>query len=203
MHAPIYLIRHGETEWNRAGRLQGHGDSALTPLGRAQAALVGRTLRTVLDGHGPPHFVVSPLGRTRATASIVAEAMGLPDMDMAHDDRLREVAFGDWEGRRFDEIERETPGTLARRDADVWRFVPPGGESYAMLAARIRPFLDDITQPGTRPLVIVSHGGTGRVMRGLYLRLGDADTLAQDQPQGAFYRLSHGTAARIEADEEA
>ena len=70
----IYLVRHGETEWNRIGRMQGHLDAPLTMRGEAQARAVGETLCELgVDGF---HMVASPLGRTRATAAIIAQALG-------------------------------------------------------------------------------------------------------------------------------
>ena len=191
----IYLVRHGETEWNRIGRMQGHLDAPLTSRGEAQARAVGETLRDLeVDGFD---LVASPLGRTRATAAIIARALGRDPEAMTTDERLMEMTWGDWDGLTRAEIEARDPDAWARRKAGKWDYCPPGGgESYALVALRVADWLAD-RNPGL-PLIVVSHGGTGRVVRGLYGRLTQAETLAQEEPQGAFHRLIDGQVGRID-----
>ena len=103
MPAPtLYYIRHGETAWNVLGRLQGTQDIPLNDLGRRQAARAGAILGDLLarDGYDQarPAFVASPLGRARATMELVRGALHLPPHDYAIDARLREIAYGTWEG---------------------------------------------------------------------------------------------------------
>ncbi|MCH7942426.1 MAG: histidine phosphatase family protein [Proteobacteria bacterium] len=86
----IYLVRHGETEWNRAGRMQGQLDSPLTARGEAQALRIGETLCELLDGVDF-ELVASPLGRTRATAAIIARALDRDPEAMTTDERLMEM----------------------------------------------------------------------------------------------------------------
>ncbi len=124
----IYLVRHGETEWNRAGRVQGHLDSPLTRRGEAQAQAVGAALGALLDGDDVA-LVASPLGRTLATARIIRRALGRDAAAIATDDRLREISWGDWDGLTFEEIEARDPGELARRRDGRGDQRPPGGES--------------------------------------------------------------------------
>ncbi len=194
----IYLVRHGETEWNHAGRVQGHLDSPLTARGEDQARRVGRTLANLIGAGDGFAMVASPLGRTLHTAAIIRAAMGLAPDDFPTDDRLMEITWGAWDGLTRDEIDAGEPGVMARRLQNHWRFVPPGGgESYAMVADRIGGWLDGIAQ-GQR-LVVVAHGTTGRVLRGLYAGLGEAETLALAEPQDAFFRLHGGAIERIDA----
>lgn len=87
----IYLVRHGETEWNRAGRMQGQLDSPLTERGQAQARAVGETLAELTNGANGLALVASPLGRTMATATIIAEA--LDSLNIATDARLMEMSW--------------------------------------------------------------------------------------------------------------
>ena len=193
----IYLVRHGETEWNRAGRMQGHLDSPLTPRGEAQARAVGETLRELIDGDGFD-IVASPLGRTRATAALIAEALGAGSPGaIATDRRLMEMSWGEWDGLTRSEIEARNPGALARRRDDHWDHLPPGGESWAATALRVTSFLADMDSD--RPLIVVSHGGTGRVIRGLYGGLPRDQILALEQPQDAFHLLRDGQVGRIDA----
>ena len=192
----IYLVRHGETEWNRAGRMQGHLDAPLTARGEAQARAVGETLREL--GVGRFSLVASPLGRTRATAAIIARVLGRDPEDTATDDRLMEMTWGAWDGLTNAEIETRDPGALARRKADHWNYRPPvGGESYARMSLRVADWLAGLDDDRSR--IVVSHGGTGRALRGLYGALSQAETLAQEEPQDAFYRLHDGLIGRIES----
>jgi broad specificity phosphatase PhoE len=94
----IYLCRHGQTEWNRAHRLQGQCESDLTPLGRAQAGAMGDLLHDLMqrDTDRPWRIVASPLRRARDTAGIIGARLGLP---VEFDDRLMELTVGEWEGR--------------------------------------------------------------------------------------------------------
>ena len=94
----LYLVRHGETEWNRAGRMQGGLDSPLTARGRDQARRIGLLLRDLIGRPEDCAMVVSPLGRARQTAGIIAEAMGIDGGLFVVDPLVREVTWGDWNG---------------------------------------------------------------------------------------------------------
>lgn len=189
----IYLVRHGETLWNREGRMQGQLDSPLTTRGEDQARRVGEALRGLVDKD--ISMISSPLGRTRRTAEIVCEALDRDVASCTHDDRLKEMTWGSWDGLTRDEIEVRDPGALARRAQDRWQYVPPGGESYRMLAARVQSWLDDV--PAEIHLVVVAHGAVGRVLRGLYAGLPRGEALSLEEPQDAFFRLYGGGIERI------
>lgn len=202
MHHPIYLFRHGETVWNAERRAQGHLDSPLTAAGREQARAMGQRLAEELRlaGYEPASVVVraSPLGRVRETLTIAAEAAGLAHDEQCLDHRLREMSWGDWDGLTGVEIEARWPGAMAARRLDHWNYRPPAGESYVMAVERARPALDEIAMlAAERPVAVFAHGGIGRVLRGLFLRVPDSEILTMDQPQDAFYRLHGGAAARI------
>ncbi len=207
MHHPIYLFRHGETVWNAERRAQGHLDSPLTAAGREQARAMGQRLAEELRlaGYEPASVVVraSPLGRVRETLVIAAEAAGLAHDERCLDPRLREMSWGDWDGLTGVEIEARWPGAMAARRLDHWNYRPPAGESYVMAVERARPALDEIAAlAAERPVAVFAHGGIGRVLRGLFLRVPDAEILTMDQPQDAFYRLHGGAAARIATEAE-
>lgn len=151
-------------------------------------------------GYEPSNVAVraSPLGRVRETLAIVAAVSGLAHDNRCFDLRLREMSWGHWDGLTGAEIEAGWPGAMAARRLDHWRYQPPGGESYGMAAERAQPALDDIAVlAAERPVAVFAHGGIGRVLRGLFLRVPDAEILTMDQPQDAFYRLHRGAAARI------
>ncbi len=161
------FIRHGETDWNAEGRLQGHRDIPLNARGRAQARAAGRRAGDLLKAMGSAperaRFEVSPLGRTRETAELARTAMGLPAAGYACEPRLIEFSFGAWEGLTWPEVKLGNAAALRQRHGDKWRFVPPGGESYAQLADRVTPWLATVTDD----LVVVSHGGVARALMAL------------------------------------
>src|SRR5438270_5545218 len=94
----LIFIRHGETDWNVEGRLQGQRDIPLNDNGRAQARRNGTAIKTAMPEAAGFDFLASPLSRSRETMEIVRAAMGLPPRHYATDDRLKELTFGDWEG---------------------------------------------------------------------------------------------------------
>lgn len=171
MAAPtIYYVRHGQTEWNAAGRLQGHRDVPLNAHGRSQAVAAGRALAGLLAQRGADArrlpFIASPLGRARQTMELLRAALDLDPGGYLLDDRLREVAYGDWEGSTLMEARARSPELFAARERDKWSVAPPGGESYADLAERVRSWLATVSAD----TVVVAHGGTMRaVMVGLGL----------------------------------
>ncbi len=192
----LYLLRHGETEFNLEGRLQGQRDSPLTARGRAQARAHGALLKELIAEPETWRVVASPLGRAMDTARLACAELGLPETAIKTDPRLKEIAYGDWEGLTYDEVQLRYPDGWAARERDPWDYVVPGGESYEMLAARAGAFLDEVEQN----TIVVSHGGTGRVLRGLYGRLPVPEIKTLEQPQDAIFRLTQGTVARIDHD---
>jgi len=195
--APLYLLRHGETAWNLDRRMQGSRDSDLTARGRAQAAAMGRALASELAREpGPTVFLRSPLGRTCETALIVGHELGLDPAGWRDDPRLAELRYGDWEGSTWAEIEVDHPDAMARWRADPEGFCPPGGESHFDLRRRSAAVLAEIIASGTRT-VVVSHGVSGAVLRGLHLGLDARAMFVLDKPQDAFFRLLDGREERI------
>lgn len=135
--AQIYLLRHGETEWNALGRFQGHFDSPLTAKGRAQALAAGRRLNDLAPQADT--IVSSPLGRARQTVEIISS---LNEYPTAHwDDRLAEVSIGSWDGLTHIDIEACWPGKLDGSSPFDWFFKSPDGEPYASVVARARDWL--------------------------------------------------------------
>lgn len=190
----IYLVRHGQTEFNRDDRFQGQVDSPLTELGIAQARAVGARLAALAaEDPGDWRIVVSPLGRARATARIVAEIMGLPEPVV--DPRLTEVSYGDMEGLTRPEVDARWPhmaglrGTFGRA---------PGGETLDELGARARSWLAEHGGRADRRLIAVAHASIGRMLRGVYAGLPIEETRLLETPQDAFHRLHEGRVQRID-----
>jgi probable phosphoglycerate mutase len=200
---PLYVLRHGETAWNLDRRMQGSKDSALTARGRAQAIAMGRALAAELAREpAPTVFLRSPLGRTCETALIVGRELGLDPGQWRNEPRLAELRYGDWEGSTWKEIEANQPDALASWRADPERFCPPGGETHFELRRRSAAVLADIVASGTRT-VVVSHGVSGAVMRGLLHGLDARAMFVLEKPQDAFFRLLDGREERILAALEA
>ena len=193
MPAPtIYYIRHGETEWNADGRLQGTRDIPLNALGRQQAADAGSILADLFarDGRSEQSlaFVASPLGRARSTMELVRGALKLPPDEYTVDYRLREIGYGDWEGSTLKQMQASDPEVFAKRQADKWTVPPPGGESYAAVQIRMRDWYDSLLVD----TVAVAHGGTARALMvalGIETSASAADLTIE---QGAVYVFSDG-----------
>lgn len=154
----VYFIRHGETDWNAQGRLQGQRDIPLNDRGRAQAEAAGARLRALAPHYASLDYVASPLGRTRETMERLRAALSLDAAAYRTDDRLKEITFGAWEGLTWKEVRARDPRGAAGRERDKWGFVPPGGESYGDLAERVAP----VFAAFLRDTVVVSHGGVAR-----------------------------------------
>lgn len=171
----LVLLRHGQTDFNVAGIMQGHLDSVLTADGIAQATAVA----PVMARFEPDRIISSDLRRAFDTAELVGNACGLP---VKVDPRLRETHLGEWQGKSVAEVEQAYPGAIAqwRRDP-TW--APPGGESRVDVAARARPVIDELdveysatgipgdpNDPESSTAVVVAHGG---VIAGLVCSLLD------------------------------
>jgi len=167
MATPLYFVRHGETDWNVEGRLQGQSDIHLNAVGRAQATTSGQILHELLarDGRSAAEFdfVASPLLRARETMELIRTALGLDPLAYRIDPRLLELSFGVWEGSTIAEIRARDPGAVAERERDKWGFVPPGGESYEQLSKRIGAWYATLH----RDSIAVAHGGTARALMAL------------------------------------
>jgi broad specificity phosphatase PhoE len=188
----IYYIRHGETEWNAEGKLQGAQDIPLNDLGRQQAANAGSILAGLFarDGRNDQSFpfVASPLGRARSTMELVRGALKLPPHDYSVDDRLREIGYGHWEGSTLAQMQASDPDVFAQRQADKWTVPPPGGESYASVQLRMRDWYDSLLGD----TVAVAHGGTARALM-VALGLETPDSAADlTIEQGAVYVFGEG-----------
>jgi len=186
----IYYIRHGETAWNAAGRLQGAQDTALNDLGRAQAVRAGNILSDLLarDGRDKSQlpYVASPQLRARTTMELMRGALELPPAHYTTDDRLREIGYGKWEGFTLGEMEAADPVFFARRLADKWRVAPEGGETYEAVQQRMAEWYAEVKTD----TVVVAHGGTARALM-VALRFETPESAA-DLPiaQGAVYVFS-------------
>ena len=182
----LYVLRHGQTEWNAIKRHQGHKDSALTPTGVSHARTQARILRDALDDPAKVDFFSSPSGRAWQTAGYALAQFAHP---VRPDARLMEVSFGAWEGLTDAEVDAVYPGNRAVTDMFDWHFTAPGGERLEDLIARTTQFLNDLR----RASVIVTHGITSRVLRGVWLGLDRRGMSDLEGGQGNVFHLGGGT----------
>jgi alpha-ribazole phosphatase len=189
------LVRHGETAWNAAGRLQGQGNPPLNAQGQRQAAALARAIAT----ESVQAVYSSDLQRARQTAHSIAMALGLP---VRHEAGWREMAFGRWEGLTWAEIQQHDPAALAAWQADPLHVAPPEGETLAQVHERVRAaFAGLVAHRGH--IVVVSHGGPLRLLLCLTLGLppqahwrfllqpGSLSALHLDEPGAVLTRLNH------------
>ena len=185
---PLYFIRHGETDWNKQGLIQGWTDTELNERGHAQARALGAALAAIPGLATEFRFIVSPLTRTRQTMEHIAGALSLDGSKVDIDPAVRELGFGVWEGKPIWQL-KDSP--LYPADAEsryFWR--PEGGESYEDGNSRIEGWFGAIDGP----TVVVAHGAIGRCLIGYTADLGPAEVVALKTPQGCYWKLENGQA---------
>ena len=154
----IIIIRHGETEWNKTGRFQGHSDVPLSAEGRAQAEALGRNLAV---DHVDAIYA-SDLTRAMETAAPLAARFGLP---VISDPQLRELNFGAWEGRNFNDVNAENPNAMKNFYTDPEQADIPESEPFPEFQRRIAGRVREIVaQERGKRIVIVSHGASIRIL---------------------------------------
>jgi broad specificity phosphatase PhoE len=191
----VFVVLHGQTEWNREGRLQGHADSSLTEVGRDQARAVARTLRARGVGSNTYRIVCSPLGRTRETARIIADDLGFDAAAISDEPLLKEVSVGSWEGLTRAQVEAIWPQQISGSSPHNWCFRSPDGETYADLAARLSRWL--ASNPYHDDLVVVTHGVASRVLRGPYGNYATDEALRFEINRADVLHLTNGHVVTI------
>jgi broad specificity phosphatase PhoE len=190
----IYFVRHGQTEWNAAARMQGQQDSDLNDVGRRQAEEHGRLLARL----GVDALYVSPLNRARQTLAIVQRFVAL---DARADDRIKEWNCGLWSGQFRAEVRKRWPHEWAALEADPYHYRGPGCENYPDMIARSRPFVEELLASPERRIAVISHGMIGRVMVGTLMGFDESAMLDFRQPNDVIYRVrlhAEGGSARLD-----
>ncbi|MCS4535344.1 histidine phosphatase family protein [Corynebacterium sp. HS2168-gen11] len=161
----LILLRHGQTEFNATGRMQGHLDTQLSPIGRQQAEAAADFLETLHI----TKIVASDLSRAYDTAVAVGQRL---NVSVQQDPRLRETDLGQWQARSHAELDADFPGLRAYwRHDPTW--APPGGESRIDVAKRARAVVDELMEAYKQwddsTVLIVAHGGTISALTGSLL----------------------------------
>jgi len=181
----LYILRHGETEWNAENRMQGALNSPLTPQGEMDAVRQGEILRSRdLTGFC---FFSSPQGRAFQTAGIALARLA---DHIRTDDRLAEIGVGEWSGLLRKDLPMPTgPNAVMQQYA-----MAPGGEGFAAVKTRTKAFLDGLTGP----TVIVTHGVTGAILRALVIGEKAYAEGSVHGGQGCVFHLSNGMQTILE-----
>ncbi|MBC8656353.1 histidine phosphatase family protein [Vibrio parahaemolyticus] len=187
----IFVLRHGETEFNADKKLQGHCNSSLTSKGSDQARRVGTTLKQYVENR-PFRVYSSTLGRALQTSQIVCEELNYSYENLNKEPRLKEFSLGEWEQRTIPSLEQEVPNLLAQND---WYLQAPNCETYESVRERLSSWLSDVTHD--EDIVVVSHGLTGIVLIGLLLGMDYTQVWQQDLPQDAFFIIEDGRITRV------
>lgn len=193
----MILARHAETVFNAGARMQGNmAHTPLTRAGIAQAEAMGVFLAQHLGQRPDLDIWASPSGRTLQTMAIVAEHLGVDFFDVRSDDRLLEIDVGDWQGRRYADIVAEQ-GPIVCSERRVFNVPPPNGEYYPAIVTRLQTWLADLVP--SRDVLVVSHGITLRVLRGLLAggAAFEGIALADDAPQGTVFEIVDGVQASL------
>ncbi len=148
----VILIRHGETEWNKIKKYQGHMDIELNDWGRQQAGEAAKELANLnID-----YFASSDLKRAKETAEIIAS---FHENDVSEFKELREMNFGNWEGKSFKEIKNENPLDFQKWIKDPVKYSPPSGETLEQFQGRVLHGFNKVLEKSYKKNAIVTHGG--------------------------------------------
>jgi len=192
----LILIRHGESEWNRAGRIQGQVNSPLTDLGINQAKAIRDHLSVILLNQ-ELEIYTSPLDRAIQTAEIIAQGIDHPISKIIIEERLNDFSLGEISGTfGWDKVAEIFPEQAKLRLQDPMRFHPSGGESGAEFEARLRSLLEDLMDEGSLKLM-VSHGIVNKFIRGILKNLSGKEMVELGESQNTIYRLEQGEETEI------
>jgi len=191
----FYIVRHGETVFNAAGRMQGATPhTPLTRAGFAQADAMGAALRRELGPRPALELWASPAGRALQTLAVIAEHLELDWHAAQIDARLAEIDIGAWSGRYYREVTAEA-GAIRDARSNLFSCRPPGGEWYDEIAARMRSWLDSLPERSS-PRLVVTHEISSRVLRGLLTgapaRPEYGAPIADPLPQGSIVSIAGG-----------
>ncbi len=188
---PLILIRHGQTEFNLAEKLQGSLDSPLTEKGVEQAHLIGRHV-SCLEGIGGFTFISSPQNRALATAKIIQSYFS-PPFDLAIDENLREVSFGTWEGKTLQELPNFGYDLSLTKRLN-WAKFCKSGESFdaALMRAKLA-----FKKYNTAANVLITHGAIISIIRGINLGLSMDEMMKIPIEQNCYWVLENGEEIEI------
>ena len=185
----IYLLRHGQTEWNVEGRYQGQMDSNLTELGKEQAKSNAVKLQKYFEP-STVKFFSSPLGRAKSTAFIIADELNISKENIIFEERIQEFNYGIFEGKTKKYCQTKLKREFEQRERDKWTYVLEGGESYEMVTKRLNLWLKSVQNE--KVIIVVAHEMINRALRGIYSNLSSKETLTLFQANNLLIKLEKG-----------
>ena len=195
MASSFFILRHGETVFNAAARMQGSTEhTPLTRAGFAQAEAMGAALRRRLGPRPVLDLWASPTGRALQTLAVIAEHLELDWHAARTDPRLDEIGIGDWAGRFYPDVIAEV-GDIIDPATGLFSRRPPRGELYDEIAARLQAWLDD-NRDRMNSRLVVMHGISSRVLRGMLTGAAHRPEcrapVAEELPQGSVIEIVGG-----------
>jgi len=191
----LFIARHGETVFNKIARMQGQAQvhTPLTWEGCVQAKMMGRSLANYLGADVRPQLWSSTAGRALQTLAIIAEEIDADWHLTQRDDRLLEIDVGTWSSRTYADIAAEI-GPIVDMEHKLFSVRPDGGEYYEDVAARLSDWIAE--QAFEHDMLVICHGMTARVLRGLLLGLAPmerfAASIAPSLAQGSMVMIRDG-----------
>ena len=192
----LILVRHGESEWNRAGRIQGQVNSPLTDLGISQARAISDYLSGIFLNQ-ELEIYSSPLERAIQTAQIIVKGIDHLSSEVIIEERLNDFNLGEISGTYgWDKVAEIFPEQAQLRLQDPMRFHPSGGESGAEFEARLRSLMEELMGDDKTKL-FVSHGIVNKFIRGIYKNISGKEMINLGESQNTIYCLEHGDETEI------
>jgi len=195
--ATLILVRHGESEWNRVGRIQGQLNSPLTDFGISQAIAIRDYLSRIFFNNELKIYT-SPLERAIKTAEIISQGISVTRREIIIEERLNDFNLGEISGIfGWDKVAEVFPKQAKLRLQDPMLFHPLGGESGEEFDARIRTLMNDMMNDG-KTKILVSHGIVNKFIRGIFKNLSGKEIIDLGESQNTIYRLENDQETEIE-----
>jgi probable phosphoglycerate mutase len=189
VYPKIILIRHGETHWNAEERYQGQLDSPLTQKGIQQARENAQKIKKELKRADKVKIFSSPLGRAKSTALIIIDELGLsPDL-INFESRIQEFNYGILEGKTKEYCKKNHKEIIDAREANKWFYQIEGGDSYKLVAKRVKSWLDSLDSETT--VIAITHEMVSRTLRKLYRDISIEEALTLRQPNNTVLLLKN------------
>lgn len=181
----IFFARHGQTDWNLEGRIQGRTDIPLNGNGEKDAQKLVPQVQTILEKKPDIGVFISPLKRTHQTFEIINSECTLPKPDV--DERIIEFNYGSWEGLTRPELMENFPDQYENREDDPWNFRVPGGENYAQLEQRVGAFVHSVDND----ILVISHAGVFQALALIFNQVSQHLAPLLQVPQGRILTLEN------------
>lgn len=189
MYPKIILIRHGETHWNAEGRYQGQLDSPLTQKGIQQARENAQKIKKELKRADEVKIFSSPLGRAKSTTLIILDELGLSTNRVTFENRIQEFNYGVLEGKTKEYCKENYSEIMEAREADKWFYQIEEGDSYELVAKRVKSWLDSLDSDTI--VVAITHEMVNRALRKIYRDISIEEALSLRQPNNVVLVLEN------------